>query len=531
MGTVKTTIGRVPFGRGTWSEGATYYKQNVVFHKGSTYMATVDSPSGEPSFTYDPLTGAYAVSAGWSLIAVGAGSDVVTGKAGISDLRDGAVIPALADNISSWADRDTLSVEDTFAEAVRTSAGSESIVSGEAAKIVSIVAKSNFAATAFRASGFNLLHDATAVGSGYYFLVPALPFGSFGTATKPNGILFTGANGENLKPTVHFKKLADGVPTGISDGTACAYTDSNGYRFYNTAEAGYIIVSDITFAQTCAHIGWSRRYDDFISPTASEDAGENVSLTSIIAAVHSYGLLLAIGSLADRIDFGENKATWMRKIDRVAPTWTTVKDSNGETATYTHSAYIAAMKSDGSASCGSLNLEVSGRTVKYTDDNATATAEYVYYELATPVAGSVTISPVVSIEDWGLEYLVGVSGEAYVTMQYAQSFPDSVAALVAGGLDIRESVVAQLIASLENRIAALEEMLEKGFGKLIVENLEVRNALDDFSTTGNANLSGEGAPAVIPAKIGQRYFDTTNKVWYISSGKNAVSDWKLFTNA
>lgn len=522
------TLGSIIHWKNQWVSGTVYKQLAVVFHNGSAYLCTTAGTQTEPSFTYDPNTGTYTVSEGWALLAVGVGTETVTGKADIADLLNGVIVPALAANLESWAERDSLSVQDTFAALVRTSAGDTSIQSDVAAKLVSIAAKTNFSAAAFKTSGFNLLHGATAVGAGYYFIVPALPFGTFGTATNPNGLLFTDNNGNNLKPTVRFKALSAGAPTSVNDGVVCEYTDSNGYRFYNPAEAGYIIVSGITLANTCAHIGWSRRYDEFVSPTAAADAGDSVALTSIINAVHSFGKLCVVGSVADRIDFGASSATWHRRIDRVQPTWNTSQNEDGS---YLHTATIAAMKSGGVAECGSLVLHVDGTSVSYTDSSASATSDYVYFELATEATGTVSIDSSVDIEDWGIEYLQGADGEAYVTVQYAQSYPDSVAAFIGGGFNVLSSAVAQLIATLFARIEALEDKVKNGFGKLIVEDLEVRHAIDDFSTEGNGNLSGEGAPAVIPDKVGQRYFDKTNSVWYTATGNSAVSNWKLDTNA
>ncbi len=142
---------------------------------------------------------------------------------------------------------------------MRTTGGDQSVDSAKGARLISIIAQTDFAASAFKTTGFNLLRNATAVGDGFYFLVPALPFGVYGMANQPNGILFTDNNGGKLTPTVRFKALGSGVPSSTSDGSACAYTDSHGYRFYTTDQPGYIIVSGITYANTCAHIAWSRR--------------------------------------------------------------------------------------------------------------------------------------------------------------------------------------------------------------------------------------------------------------------------------
>lgn len=92
-------------------------------------------------------------------------------------------------------------------------------------------------------------------------------------------------------------------------------------------------------------------------------------------------------------------------------------------------------------------------------------------------------------------------------------------------------VTAHALAALDARIASLEEKLASGFGSITVDNLTVRNSLNDYSTEGNANGSGEGAPSFIPDKAGQRYLDTATRIWYTATGCKAVSDWKPDTNA
>lgn len=535
-GTSQIILGPVPHFKNNWSAQATYKKGAIVFHDGDSYVALVANPSAEPSYTYNPTTGEYTVSTGWGLLAVGAGADVVAGKASISDLLAGNVIPALAANLESWAERDSLSVQDTFSDRVRTTAGSTSILSGENAKLVTIAAKSNeFAASAFKATGFNLLHGATAVGTGFYFLVPALPFGTFGTAAHPNGILFTNSDGENLTPTVRFKALSAGVPSAIDDGNVCEYTDSNGYRFYNTPAAGYLIVSGITLASTCAHVAWSRRYDEFISPTEATDAGSSVSLSSLIHAVHSFDKLLKVGNAADAIAFGASAATWYRRCDRVTPTWA---NSLNEDGTYTHTATIASLKPGGAVRCGVLTLTVEGNTISYTDSQSTATNDYVYIELAIEVTGTVSISPTFTVKDWGLEYLDGATGEVYLTTQYAQSYPDSVAVLISGVLDEKLRIIAEASAQLDARLKALEESKDK----LVNVTAQSVDAPEFTSLLYPRVLFGAGVPAAttvpanlpaglpwdgIPAFKGQLYINTeaASGGLYYAKGTGAVSDW------
>lgn len=443
----------------------------------------------------------------------------------------------LAENLKSWAERDALSVEDTFTEAVRTTAGDTSIVSDAGAVLVSIVAKSDFGATRLRATGFNLLRNATGVGSGFYFLVPALSFGTYGTALKPNGILFTDENGVNLKPTVRFKALSAGVPSSVNDGSACAYTDSNGKRFYTTDQPGYIIVSGITWAATCAHVAWSRRYDEFISPVADGDEGSSVALSTIIHALHDYDLMLTVGTIADRIDFGSTKATWTRRVDRVKPVWTNTDNGDG---TYTHSATISGMAAGGVVVCGNINFVVDGTSVSYTDENAEGTADWVKYELATQVTGQVTISPVLNhIEDWGLEVLEGVTGSAYVTVQYAQGYPDSVAALVAGVNNAKLQVLVESLVSIMARVQALEIRQDR-CGDVKAASLDA-NEITRFQAP--LVLYGNGVPAAatvpvnwpkdlpwdgIPYFVGQLYInlDAASAGVYYAINNTAVSGWK-----
>ena len=458
----------------------------------------------------------------------------------------------LAENIKSWAERDALNVGDEWTDIVRTTAGDQSVDSAKGARILSIVAQTDFAATSFKTTGFNLLHNAVGVGDGFYFLVPALPFGVFGTASQPNGILFTSNANQKLTPTVRFKALSAGVPSSVNDGSACSYTDSNGYRFYTTDQPGYMIVSGITLANTCAHVAWSRRYDEFISPTSAEDAGSTVSLTSILAAVHSdVSKLLAVGRgaslVSDRIDFDGTKAVWTRKVGRVQPTWTR-SDLDPETGLYTYTAAISGMLSGGLAEFETQDVELSvdGTNVSYQSDSATALTDYVKYQLATQATGNVTISNAVAIEDWGLEILVGASGSAIVTTQYAQSYPDALAQLLAKIDNSTVPVISEAIAVLFERVALLEGILS-GTGRnlrLTADRVDADYYLEKgvprvlFCTTAGApnasvtpdNWDNEayGLWAGAPRFIGQVFVDqgsNPKKVYYAASITTDTSGW------
>ena len=95
MATSKILLGPIPHARYDWVSGASYGKEAIVFHKGSSYIALSDNPSAEPSFTYDPATGSYNVSAGWGLLAVGAEIAQETGDSQDKAMSQKAVTDAL----------------------------------------------------------------------------------------------------------------------------------------------------------------------------------------------------------------------------------------------------------------------------------------------------------------------------------------------------------------------------------------------------------------------------------------------------
>lgn len=437
-------------------------------------------------------------------------------------LESGSIVPAVAGNIQSWAQRDNLSVEEAFDDIVRTSGGDESIDSAAGCVVKSVVPKTDFYALAIRNTGKNLLRDAVAIGDGWYFLVPALPWGAYGTAQKPNGLLFVAADGSNLQPTVRFKKFSDGLPTSASDGSACAYTDSNSHRFYNTSEPGYIIVSGITRSQTCARIAWSTDYDQYVAVNDDADAGGTLSLSSVIAAVHDYNVLLVIGGVADRIDrYSASQVRWTRLNDRVQPSWTT--QPGEEEGTYVHSASIPGMLPGGTAQCEGVSLSVDGTTVSYVDGNESATSAYVYYNLAAAVTGLVSLETGIGINDWGLTILQGAVGSAEITMQYAQGYPDAVAALLNGGLDEKLAEKEEEIEANTSRIVALES---EAFG-VDLSFIDAQTGLQLIKrSTANAYIVRKAGAYRIPLVYGNAIKDgLANPAAYTRVGTTYAADF------
>ena len=349
----------------------------------------------------------------------------------LNGLEDGSITPKLATNFDSWAE-ESVSTNYEQTTVVDTTGGTISIDSSSPANLMKIEPVVDFYATSLISTGFNLLRHATAVGNGWYFEVPHLKAtnASIGTALQNNGVLFTNSSHANLTPTVYFKPLASGVPTSVTDGTAATYTDKDGRRHYTTSGAGYLIVSGIDRASVCAHIAWSRRYDEYISVADASDAGTVVDVAAGIHALHTYDKMLVIGAIADRIEKAtDTTIRWTRRLDRVQPSWTNtpVEEEGEPTGQYLHTAIISNMRADGAAvfMTENIGLSVDGTTVSYTDSNATATSDYVKFELAAAQTGTAAISSSFGCEDWGLIVLRGATGQASVIISYGQNVPDN----------------------------------------------------------------------------------------------------------
>ena len=93
-----------------------------------------------------------------------------------------------------------------------------------------------------------------------------------------------------------------------------------------------------------------------------------------------------------------------------------------------------------------------------------------------------------------------------------------------------EHALADIVAHLEGRIKALEELLVASRYNTIqvkelsvVENVKLKGA--------DAKLFRTGAPIITPDFAGQEYLDQTAKIWYDAVGIVNAGDWKPRTNA
>ena len=559
-----TNLGRVmPVDKGAYNSETTYAKLDMVHTADSTYVSLVDNNVGNPVTDTTkwqcyadgkPATAAAAAAntaAGLANAARLAIQQDLAAKADIAKLLSGEIKPKYAEFLAWMATRGQKSVSDVMRAWIQPTGGEASIDSSKGATFRAIVAVEDFSATSLISSGFNLLRlqtnkgPAVAVGTGWAFPVPTLSASSatIGTANANNGVLFTDSEGANLTPTVRFL-AGSAAPTSVNDGIACTYVDKDGRRHYTTSGPGWLIVTGITWAETCAHLGWSGRYDEFVSPTDANDNGTIISLSLL-------GTMRAVGSgdglAADRADYRND--TSMTKTVKVGTsnslTWATVDNEDG---TYTHSANISSMLVGGAAeillSGGAAwqTLTVEGTTVSFTDSlSAVASGYLVKFALATPTTSTPAVPTVLTCEDWGIWALIGASGAAAIEAAFSQGWNDTLANEPA----IREAevgVLTEALVAVMMEIAALKHGLDRR-GDLVADSVNVHNIPRRNGTPMilyaagvpsaslvpvNWDVETMGAWTGIPANIGDIFINTTPSAaqhLYVAINNTAVSDW------
>lgn len=551
--TLTALIERNALGYPAFTTTTAYAVGDIVFYDRKLYKFTSAHAAG--AWTGNDVT-EYSIK---DIIEDGGAADVLQAA-----LESGSVIPALAGNLESWAE-DVSEVSNSWDETIRSTAGDDPIDTAFGGVLTDIVAKTDFKCDALVTSGYNLLRLASnggvavAVGNGWYFPVPYLELGAFGDATKNNGVLLTDKDGNNIKnATVRFKALADGVPTSVNDGVAASYQDvtynDEIFRTYLTSGAGYLIVSGITYADTCAHLAWEDWYDKFVSPTAEDDTGDSISLTALFTATpNGTGKFLVLGSGGNAVATratrtSSTQMTITDPIGRVtSPSWTNELQEDEET--YRHSLTISGMKADGLAQIEGSDqvLTVEDKTVSYTDTNATAVSGAVRYEKATAATVNVTlVKTQYALNDCGIEMKSGATGEAYFGCSYSQNVADALSQIAKVKLDISLSVVTEALLYLYSENKALRELLA-GKDNAVLPVVKAQSVeCDDILTLGVPNVlySGvAGAPSAAnipdnwneetmtvwngcPRKIGQQYVDkVSKKVYYAVAVTGSTSDW------
>lgn len=377
----------------------------------------------------------------------------------LSDAINGTTPVALSDNMTSWNERGSQPTDNVWTGDIRTSGGELNIDSSKGVDVqrISVGTEGLFRATAYKTTGYNLLRDAVAVQTGFYVLCPKLTLGTLGTSDENNGVMFTDSNHQNIAPTVYFKAIGNGLPASTTDGVLLTPTvvtyGSKQYRVYTTSSPGYLIVSGIDRGNVCMKMAWSRLYDDYISISDADDAGDSITLwdgTSgcIMRKIHAYDYMVGVetpeGIISDEIvRESDTVARWYRRCDRVTPQWTHIDNGDG---TYTHSATITAMRVDSGAflmvGSSKVKLEITGQTASFTDDSNFIELGFVYYVKTAEETGTQALSLHAGINDWGIEGFSGVEGTPRLTASYYQGIPDALFGLIGRTQNAEDAIAA-----------------------------------------------------------------------------------------
>ncbi len=469
-----------------------------------------------------------------------------------------------AGNLTSWKE-DVSEVSNNWAQTIRSTAGDDPIDTAYGGILSDIVAKSDFKCDALKTSGYNLLRlvadggVATQLGNAYVVPVPHLELGAFGDATKNNGLLLTDRDGVNITDaTVRFQALANGVPTSANAGVECAYEDvtynDETYRTYVTPGAGWLIISGITWADTCAHLAWEDWYDRFIDPQDEEDSGDIISLAALFtAAPNGTGkfLIVGTGSNAAATRATRISDTQMTVIDPVAriasPAW--VNELQEDEESYKHSLTIPTMKDGGQVAIegSAQTFVIEGKVISYIDTNAEAIAGAVRYELATPATATVTLEKTrYVLNDCGIEMKEGAEGEAYFRSTYSQNVADALSQIAKVKLDVSLSVVAEALVKLCLEQRAVLTLLTGNDNAVLpalkVQSIEAKDVLS-YGAPDRLESKTAGAPSAAnvptnwdekksgvwdgcPRRVGQEYFDrASKKIYKAATLTGSTSDW------
>ena len=546
MTTIKKTFGKLSMYKGDYTSGVAYKYRNRVTLYGCEFESKIDNNTYAPAtivgddITFDTVHWNVVSNAKDAYLAAQKIATLETKMAGLEDGSLQAASAKLADNITSWEGRDELSVEDPWTDPVRTTAGDVSINSENGGKLVKITPLTDYYATGLVSGGFNRLRNATHIGSGETWvldgdMLPALPQGD-GT---PQGIILTDANGVDIGTlaTVYYKATA---PSAGSLGTAITpvvkVVSGKTVRFFPTTAAGFITVAftgQATRATSCAHIGWSRRWWDYVSVNDASDDGQTVDLSGLMSAQNPLHVITT--DVKDYINVVGTTATRHTVCASVTVSASSWHNATGDTeGTYVHTAVITGMKSNGVARLGNGTiLSVNGTSVSFTDDNSSVSAALeVVYELATPTTSTVTNiygagNSVFKLEDWGIERQAGANGTAEFTTAYAQGYADSLAAIAR--IKVKElkeqsednaQSIAELTAALYDEMAKDPDM-KNGQPRLLFGEGTPQEAVVPTNwrqlSDGGYNWIGR------PAFVGQRYINTAvttggEYVGYLDSG-------------
>ena len=508
MATSKILLGPIPHARYDWVSGANYGKEAIVFHKGSSYIALSDNPSAEPSFTYDPATGSYNVSAGWGLLAVGAEIVQETGDSQDKAMSQKAVTDALEGK------QDTISDIDT----IRSNAQKGNEASSTVANIME-------AGYVFAGIATPTADPGTPDTKVFYIA------NGKGTYTNFGGIQVTEDEVVVLKYDTAWHKVA----TGIASQAKLSELLRDFGMYPNPTE--YVLA-----------VGVSGKYID--KDSALEVANGNYSISQPISLKAGDILLVPSASaVAAACSVVSKKVTnTYDKVIIYAYTYDEFGRINTATADYNPSlVYTAYYESDEQTT--PTNWIRGGEHIAELPETHEVTESFYEPLVKQSVAGMPETGYYVYLASQAMDVVVSaynatINGGHAIIAGWG-IFKNVATNFV--GID-KQRVIAEAIADLFAQVEGINEKLTNGLDSLSVKHLHIDRELSGLNIAGTFCLQGAGVPSAsvvpvnwdfgrygdwkgIPQFIGQEYFDTIDKVFYKAHGVTAVSDWKRITNA
>ena len=458
----------------------------------------------------------------------------------VDELESGEIVPALAADLDISG---SSNVDYTQTAWVETTGGDQDINSGKQARVVSVRGTTDgIAASGAKivSVGFNQLAPSGISGQTATFIAVKSAWGSYGTSSENNGYLFTDSEGNIVVPS-SVTQSGSAVPTHTESGVVYYLPSANG-------EVVATFASGVDVSKICAHICWSNYRDtDYEEYTASE-----LSLASVITSIG--GTMRRIdgtgGYVYDEITFGDTAAerVWCRRVDVLtlaSLSWSVEEQTSGESTSYLFKAAVSGAKSGGlitEKDCSLSGFYLDGTTLCLETTLYSTTAQLItalgsstlWYELATAVSGSHSLTGLMDVDDFGTIRFEGGAEVVDFDMEYATYWRD-VLKNMPTTIENEGKTAAEAISEVESRVQAIEKNLTNGLPHLKVESLEVVRSLvgwliDDGDTENALILARTAAPSSIPAFVGQVWVDTSAKVVYMAAGNSAVTDWKQISN-
>lgn len=408
-----------------------------------------------------------------------------------------------------------------------------------------------FLADTFVSTGMNLVDPSQYLvvkgRKAYYFPVAPGVWGAYGTTTENNGYIIIS---ETVPDGVYFSV---DKPTAAAYGSACNYHTHESVKYYTPEQIGWmtIIMPDNTVP--ACHVEWS----GYMNNTPGSFGNVLKNIASDITAVHPWGISGLVG--ADRSSFDEvsyiagkryarNDRSLLTSLVFAMTTYDT--DDESPVTHFVFEAPVPGMASNGLWRCDHEGVVMEGTTLKIDSTKIKSVEdlmetfgphEYIYFEKSSVV--STNISDAASkrantVNDYGLSYfLYGgelVSVPAYVTEEFYQTGKVQLFNNAKYTQGEMSEVITAAVAFLEAAIDGILEAFSQGLPYLKVQELTVARKLNAYITDGNAMLTGEGAPTMIPQFNGHEYYDKTNATWYKASYTGSAptaAAWKPITNA